>query len=169
MRAATVLLVLIAHALGAGGAAARAAGPTPHGTLSLSGALRDGSTVTATGVTWTAVRGSVQTISYTWSACAAACGPLATAVHQPDLPGVVLGSRDAGKQIFVRETATDVLPDGTTSVAGVTYRTSTAVAAWPAGTAPGWTSSTGSRGRERARRASGSFSRLPTRTRPTGR
>jgi hypothetical protein len=124
------------------GAASRAhalqsAGPTPHGTLTLTGTLRDGSTITASGVTWTPVAGSYQSISYSWAACTASgCGSLSTPAHQPYLDDVVLGPGDVGKRISVRETATDVDPSGNQSGGAVTYETPGTVAAWPAGTPP---------------------------------
>jgi Glycoside-hydrolase family GH114 len=117
-------------------AAALAAGPTPHGNLTLTGTLQDGSTVTASGVTWTPAPGSYQSIAYSWSACASTCAPLSTPVHQPYLASATLGPGDVGKKIRVVETATDVTPDGTPSSASVTYTTSSSVEAWPAGTAP---------------------------------
>ena len=117
--------------------AASAAGPTPNGALTLSGTLRDGSTITATGVTWTPSKGSVQSISYSWSACSSSgCGALSTAVHQPYLDSVILGPGDVGKRIKVSERATDFAADGTESSGVVAYETPGAVAAWPAGTPP---------------------------------
>ena len=117
-------------------AAALASGPTPSGKLTLTGTLQDGSTVTASGVTWTPAPGSYQSIAYSWSACASTCATLSTPVHQPYLASTTLGPGDVGKKIRVVETATDVTPDGATISASVTYTTSSTVAAWPAGAAP---------------------------------
>lgn len=117
-------------------APAAAAGPTPSGKLTVKGILRDGSTVTATGVTWTPVAGTVQSISYAWSACSTSCGATAIPTHQPYLPTLLLGPADAGKELRVIETATDVAADGTEFTGHVTFTTTTAVSRWPAGIAP---------------------------------
>jgi hypothetical protein len=131
------LVAAAALLLGGGMARAGVRGPTPAGKLTLTGTFRDGSTLKATGVTWTPVPGSLQSVSYSWSACTpSACGVLSSAVHQPYLASTGLGPGDVGKRIAVRETATDVNPDGTTSRASVSYRSGASVGAWPAGAAP---------------------------------
>ncbi len=113
------------------------AGPTPHGSLALSGSLRDGSAITATGLDWTAAPGSLQSVSYAWSACRGShCAQLSTPVHQPYLASVVLAPGDVGKRIRVTETATDVLRDGRERHASRSYESPDAVAPWPKGAAP---------------------------------
>jgi hypothetical protein len=136
-----IIVVLIASGLlparAPAAPTASAAGPIPTGTLAISGTLRNGLAITASGVTWTAVAGSIQTISYAWSACSgSSCRSLSTPPVQGYLSGVTLGPGDVGRQISVRETATDVRADGTTVAASVTARSTAAVAPWPAGTAP---------------------------------
>jgi hypothetical protein len=111
--------------------------PTPSGRLTLSGAFQDGSTLTATGVTWKAVAGSYQRVAYAWSACtSSSCGNVSIPSHQPYLDSASLGPGDDRKRIRVTETATDVLPNGNTSSATVSYKSHGTAAQWPAGTAP---------------------------------
>ncbi len=118
------------------------AGPGPRqprhtGRLTLQGRLRDGSTVTAAGVHWTAVPGSQQSVSYSWEACTARrCAALSVPVHQPYLPSALLGPDDVGKHLRVSETAVDVLASGKETHATVSYRSKRAVAAWPRGVSP---------------------------------
>lgn len=122
--------------------AAATAGPTARrprhrGRLSLAGTLRDGSTVTATGVSWIAVPGALQSVSYSWSACTGArCRRLSIPPHQPYLPSALLGPGDVGRHILVRETAVDVLRSGRQTSATVTHTSAQTVAAWPEGVAP---------------------------------
>lgn len=111
--------------------------PHAQGRLALRGTFRDGSTVTARGLRWTAARGSLQSVSYSWSACERSrCTALSIPPHQPYLPTALLGPRDVGKHITVRETALDVLPSGRETRASVSYRSKRSVAAWPIGDAP---------------------------------
>ena len=118
------------------------AGPSPRqprhtGRLTLQGPLRDGSTVTAAGVHWTAVPGSQQSVSYSWEACTARrCAALSVPVHQPYLPSALLGPGDVGKHLRLSETAVDVLASGKETHATVSYRSKRAVAAWPRGVSP---------------------------------
>jgi hypothetical protein len=126
MALGAVVLALAAHA-----------GPMPHGTLKLTGTFRDGSTITAQGLSWHASPGSLQSVSYSWSACTRSrCARLSTPPQQPYLAGVTLGPGDVGKRIRVRESATDVLPGGRERHASRTYESHRAVAPWPAGRPP---------------------------------
>lgn len=122
--------------------AAATAGPSsrrPHhrGRLTLSGTLRDGSTVTAMGVSWSAPAGALQSVSYSWSACGRArCRALSIPPHQPYVPSALLGPGDVGRRIRVRETAVDLLKSGVEATASVTHTSARAVGAWPPGVAP---------------------------------
>lgn len=121
------------------GAQARPSSQKPRatGTLALRGTFRDGSTIAATGVRWRAVAGSLQSVSYAWSACGRRrCTALSIPPHQPYLPTALLGPGDVGRRIRVRETAVDVLASGGEARASVTKRSARVVAAWPRGVAP---------------------------------
>ncbi len=135
-------LALVVAVLGLGGVYSTAASssaqrPHPHGHLTLKGALRDGSEVRATGVRVTPVSGSLQSVSYAWSACTRSrCRALSIPPHQPYLPKALLGPGDVGKRIRLVVTAVDVLRDGAERSASVAYRSPRRVRAWPRGEAP---------------------------------
>lgn len=135
--AALVLALVAAGAQAGATAGPPARRPRHHGRLTLAGTLRDGSTVTATGVSWSVVPGALQSVSYSWSACTrAGCRALSVPPHQPYLPSVLLGPGDVGRRIRVTETAVDVLRSGRETRASVAHASARAVAAWPRGSAP---------------------------------
>jgi hypothetical protein len=140
---AAIVLVVAAPLTTTGQAGAATSRPSPTGTLSISGSLQDGSTLSAQGVTWTpspchnGVCSAVLTVAYAWQACVGtSCRPLSIPPNQGNLATALLGPRDVGRTAKVTETATDVRNDGTTQKASVSAAASPAVKAWPAATAP---------------------------------
>ena len=135
-------------------AAAKVTIPAPvhRGTLRISGTFRDGSTVTAAGLSWHAPRlpagwnlVSLE-VAYTWQSCArdgsqckAAADTTATPFSARDY---VVGHADVGRVLRLTETATEVVvPSGAsddfTDVASSVTRLSTAVVgAYRPGQAP---------------------------------
>jgi hypothetical protein len=130
-------LALLIAVLGLGGGPAMSAsastqGPHPHGRLTLKGTLEDGSVLRAAGVHFTPSPGSLQSVSYAWSACTQnGCRALSIPPHQPYLPSALLGSGDVGKRVRVVVRAVDVLRDGAERSASVAYRSARRVRAWP--------------------------------------
>jgi hypothetical protein len=123
-----------AHAAAAARSAPR---PHPHGRLRLRGALRDGAELVATGVRFTPVPGSLQSVSYAFSACTRRrCVALSIPPHQPYLPSALLGPGDVGKRIRVAVKAVDVLRDGNERSATVWFRSARRVSPWPREEAP---------------------------------
>jgi hypothetical protein len=125
--------------------------PVAHGTLRIAGSFRDGATVAAAGLTWSAPhlpagwRLVSLEVAYTWQSCApgggcrAAAGTTATPYAARDY---VPGNADAGRRLRLTETATEVVvPSGSsddfTDVSRSATRLSAAVVgAYRAGKAP---------------------------------
>lgn len=148
-RVAVVVAPLLALAATAApapsvGAAKAPTKPVPSGTLTFSGSLAVGSVLSVSGVTWApqpctgaGVCSVALTVSYVFTACSGTtCAAVSPPDVQPLVPQYQLGTAEAGKQIKVTETATDVRSDGSTQKASVSATTAGAVAAWPAGQAP---------------------------------
>jgi hypothetical protein len=145
MTAAKALWIVATLALsGVVAPVAAAQGPTPSGSVAISGTLRDGSTLTAGGVTWTPAPCSsgacsigVMSVSYRWQACSGStCINTWIPMTQPYTPRLLLEAGDVGKRIKVTEIATDLRSNGFYQVSGVSVETAGAVAAWNPGAAP---------------------------------
>jgi hypothetical protein len=126
--------------------------PVHQGTLRIAGPLRDGSTVTAAGLSWhvpplphglTLVSFSV---GYAWQSCAPGGKHCRTAADSTATPyaarDYVVGHADTGRVLRVTETATEVVapsgqPSDFTTITGSAARTSAiAVHAYPRAKAP---------------------------------
>jgi len=139
---------------GAAPRAAKVAIPAPvhRGSLRISGAFLDGSTVTAAGLSWRAPRlpagwklVSLE-VAYTWQSCPRGGGQCRTAADTAATPfsarDYVVGHADAGRVLRLTETATEVVvPSGasddfTDVRSSVTRLSATVVGAYPSGQAP---------------------------------
>jgi hypothetical protein len=140
------------------GAAPRAAAkvtipaPVHRGALRISGTFRDGSTVTAAGLTWHASKlpagwtlVSLE-VAYTWQSCAPGGSQCKTAADTTATPfsarDYVVGHADAGRVLRLTETATEVVvPSGasddfTDVQSSVTRLSAAVVGAYRSGQAP---------------------------------
>lgn len=109
--------------------------PTYTGTLTLSGTVQDGSTLTASGLTWHAPSGTVEMmVHYTFYSCSGSTCKPANRV-QIYLPTYIPSGADVGRTIKVTVTAVAVLNDAsnTHTQTAVSYTTPGSVAAYPAG------------------------------------
>jgi hypothetical protein len=137
--------------------------PQAHGRLQISGQLRDGSTVAATGLHWRP--GSLPRsdkllsfeVSYTWRACGAKCAPAADTTATPFAADrYVLGHADTGARLRLTATATEVVETDTATFsfsvvhASATYTTTTSVQPYGAGRAPTTELVNGTPGRQTA-------------------
>jgi Glycoside-hydrolase family GH114 len=140
----------------AGPAAARAAAgipaPVHHGTLRVTGLLRDGGTVAAAGLSWRPAvlpRGDKLLsfeVAYQWAACdtnGRRCVPGADTAATPFAARHYLaGQRDTGKRLMITETAAEVVETDPATFtfrvirASVRHLTAAAVRAYPARQAP---------------------------------
>lgn len=127
--------------------------PGHRGALRISGVLRDGATVTATGLSWSRPRlrrGMTMLsfeVAYAWQSCAAGGKDCQTAADQTATPfaarAYVVGHADTGRRLRVTETASEVVETQAATFTFVTLRRSvtrlavTAVRAYPRGKAPG--------------------------------
>jgi hypothetical protein len=136
------------------GAAARpaAAGlgkPVAHGQLRITGTLRDGGTVRATGLSWQA--GALPkrdkllsfAVSYTWQSCAAKCVKAADTTATPfAAQRYIAGHADTGRQLRLVETASETVETDpatfsfTQVSASATVTTQATVAAYSANRPP---------------------------------
>jgi hypothetical protein len=147
-----------AAAASAAGAAPRAAAkvtipaPAHRGALRISGTFRDGSTVTAAGLSWHASRlpagwklVSLE-VAYTWQSCARGGSQCKSAADTTATPfsarDYVVGHADAGRVLRLTETATEVVvPSGASSDftdvrSSVTRLSAAVVGAYRSGQAP---------------------------------
>jgi hypothetical protein len=124
--------------------------PRHHGTLRLTGRLRDGSVVAAAGLSWRPGRLAHGArllsfeVAYRWQACAH--GTCVTAADTPAAPFAarryLVGHADTGQRLKLTETATEVVETAPatftfgTASASVSRTSSAAVAAYPAGRRP---------------------------------
>src|ERR1700722_16600054 len=130
---------------------ARAAIPAPvaHGQVRISGQLRDGRSVRATGLRWRpgTLPGQDKllsfAVSYAWKSCAATCVNAADSTATPFAADRYrAGHADTGRRLQVTETATEVVETNPATFAfsvvhaSASYTTTTAVRAYPAGRAP---------------------------------
>jgi hypothetical protein len=134
------------------GAAAGIPAPVPAGALRISGALRDGATVTAAGLSWHVPRlprgMSLLSfeVAYTWQSCAPGGGSCRTAAGSTVTPYAarehVVGHADTGRVLRLTETASAVvLTQAATFAFQVVQRSATtmataAVRAYPLHQAP---------------------------------
>ena len=127
LAAAAVAAALAPLAAGAPASAARSAAsasapipaPAHHGTLRISGELRDGGVVTASGLAWHAPRlpGGMKLLSfgvaYTWQSCAPSGRRCTTAADSTATPFAArqyrAGHADTGRRLRVTETAAEVV------------------------------------------------------------
>ena len=141
-------------AVAAQGTAAAIAIPAPvhRGTLRISGAFRDGSTVAAAGLSWHAPKlpAGWKLVSFevadTWQSCTPSGTKCAAAADTTATPfaarDYVVGHADAGRKLRLTETATEVVvPSGSsddfTDVrSSVTLLSSAVVGSYPSGKAP---------------------------------
>jgi hypothetical protein len=127
-------------------------GPVHTGTLRIAGDLRDGATVAAAGLSWSAPalpagwRLVSLEVAYTWQSCAADGSGCRTAAGSAVTPfaarDYAVAAADAGRRLRLTETATEVVvpsgsPAGFTDVhRSVTRLSAARVRAYPAGRAP---------------------------------
>jgi Glycoside-hydrolase family GH114 len=166
LKGATLAAAMIALAtMVAGGAGASApaalaapaakvtiAAPVHRGALRIAGTFRDGSTVTAAGLSWHASKLPAGwklvslAIAYTWQSCARGGSQCKAAADTTTTPfaarGYVVGHADAGRVLRLTETATEVVvPSGasddfTDVQSSVTWLSAAVVAAYRSGQAP---------------------------------
>jgi hypothetical protein len=124
--------------------------PVSSGTLTVTGTLQDGASVQASGLSWSAGKlpAGDQVLSlevaYTWSSCSASTKVCVKAADTTSTPYAastyVVGHADTGRTLEVKETATEVVGTVASSAApvsaSVTSTPTSAVSAYPAGTAP---------------------------------
>jgi hypothetical protein len=126
--------------------------PVHQGTLRIAGTFRDGSTVTAAGLSWHAStlpsgwKLVSLAVAYTWQSCApggTACKTAAGSTAEPFAArDYVAGRADAGRVLRLTESATEVVvptgssDDFTDSRSSVTRLSAAVVAPYPAGRAP---------------------------------
>jgi hypothetical protein len=123
--------------------------PTAQGLLRIAGALRDGRTVRATGLSWRAgvlPKGDTLLtfgVSYSWQSCVATCTRAADSTATPFAAGrYIVGHADTGRRLRVTETATEVVETDpatfafTVVSASATVTTTAAVAAYGLGRPP---------------------------------
>src|ERR1700722_1174586 len=152
-RAAPVAPAVLA-AVAAPGTAAAIAIPAPvhRGTLRISGAFRDGSTVAAAGLSWHAPKlpAGWKLVSFevadTWQSCTPSGTKCAAAADTTATPfaarDYVVGHADAGRKLRLTETATAVVvPSGSSDAftdvrSSVTLLSSAVVGSYPSGKAP---------------------------------
>lgn len=119
---ALLLLTSLAPASRAGARVAPLAGlasirpPLSHGTLTITGDLRDGGTVRAAGVSWrpphlpSGYRLLSFQVGYVWEACGATCVPAADTTATPfAATQYIVGHADVGMHLRLTETATEVV------------------------------------------------------------
>jgi Glycoside-hydrolase family GH114 len=140
---AVALLAAAAAPAPAHAAQAPAVGaPVAHGTLRISGHLRDGGTVAAEGVRWHPSRLPAGdrllsfVVAYTWSACAAPAGPCRPGADTTAAPFAAarytIGHGDVGRFLRVTETATETVEtDAATFTFRETHSSRTRVSARP--------------------------------------
>jgi hypothetical protein len=128
------------------------AAPVHRGTLRIAGTFRDGSTVTAAGLSWHASKLPAGwklvslAVAYTWQSCARGGSQCKTAADTTTTPfaarGYVVGHADADRVLRLTETATEVVvPSGasddfTDVQSSVTRLSAAVVAAYRSGQAP---------------------------------
>jgi hypothetical protein len=127
--------------------------PVRHGTPLITGPFRDGATVTASGAAWRApalppgLKLVSFAVGYAWQSCAPGGKQCRTAADSTATPyaarDYVVGHADTGRVLRVTETATEVVvpsagpsADFSTVTRSVTATSTTAVHAYPRGTAP---------------------------------
>ncbi len=115
--AGLLALVVLANAATVLGASAPR--PVSHGALSVTGTLRDGGTVQATGLTWTHSRLAPGQrllsfgVTYTWLRCTTRTGPCVAAAAMTRTPFAashyIVGHGDVGRYLRLTETAIQVI------------------------------------------------------------
>jgi hypothetical protein len=127
--------------------------PVHQGKLLITGPFRDGATVAATGLSWRAptlphgLKLVSFAVAYTWQSCAPGAKQCRSAAGSTATPYAaryyVVGHEDTGRVLRITETATEVVvpsegpsDDFTTITRSVTKTSTTAVHAYPRGTAP---------------------------------
>ncbi len=117
-RSLLISLAVLAVTIAPAAAATPAAAPVSSGTLHITGTLRDGATVTATGLSWRpTVPAGARLLSfdvgYTWSSCSKPQGPCVTAADSTSAPfaarSYIVGHAATGKYLRLTETATQVI------------------------------------------------------------
>jgi hypothetical protein len=133
----------------AAASAAAVPAPTAQGSLHITGALRDGSTVRVTGLRWRL--GSLPRpdrllsfeVGYSWRACVAKCVRAADTTATPfAAASYIVGHADTGKRLQVTETATAVIETDAATFAfsvmraSVTFTTTASIRPYAAGRPP---------------------------------